>query len=672
MKNSALAKYHSWIVFAAALVLLFGAFLAMFFMATGTIKARSEEINKQVADLGLKVESRGAIDLLKQQQTTMDAKRGELWFDNYERQTSAKIFAWPASRDANLKVLGARDLKFGEDIVVNNNELNPSVILKSFETGYEQLSTQTAPTRFGSGGTPTWRSVFRHVADWGNKISVEVPWLWLALEDYWVQRAVLLPIRDFNVEASIFKDVTPKPSKAGDDNPLKRTFRNRVWELKLEVTDPLGKPAIAGTLRNTTSRLQLLGVEKLMRLKVWFKDKVDEEPDAILELRGELVPGGGELEIKSQKLANVGDIAKITRVQQVFDEATVPVRLVTNIELGLLDNKNKAAVLEMPEHIAKIVPETPTGSGGDVSGGGFQGSSAGGPPGGIPGGGKGDDEDLAGRYGGSGGGGAGGAATKGKSGNWKSVLEGNKARYVKRTSDVRRMPFGLSVVVDADCVNDLLVAYANSPLRIQITQTQWQRFRDTLPPIPSEGGAGSPIAALPPRGGSTFPGSGGGRGGLGDDDPDAPGAGGGYPGSGGRLPGSGGGFPGGPTVPVPTSPSATPGFKSLPAEASAGLSELAIFGVLSLYEKPEKKPESKPEEPKPEEPKTEQPAPGEGDPKPSQPKPNVPAPTSPAPPTAPKPTEPKPNVPAPTSPVPPSTAPKPTGGEPKTPDDSKK
>jgi hypothetical protein len=615
MKNEKLMKMHTWIVFGVALLFAGIAFLIMFLMASGEITKKKADIAKVTGDLKGPANTKGEIKLLEEQKGKLEKQRETLWLNNYERQEEAKVFDWPPG-DANFRSLGTnKSLKFGEEILVSNNELAPQTLKKAFDTGYDRLAGQLAPVRFETGG---WKSTLRHVTNWGTKTTVEVPWMWLALEDFWVQKAILLPIIDFNDEAANFVDVTPKPAKGEEDNPLKRTFRNRVWELKLEVLDPQGKPTIKGSLRNLSTRLRALGVEKSMKVKIWFKERVKEEHDFELTIRGELVPGSGSIDIKPEAIRNVAEINKFHKVQQQFDEATVPVRLVKAIELSKLDHKNRTAALEMPAHIAKIVEaETAAAPPVDPNSGGGSGFPGGAPPMGM--------------NNGMGGGGAGDAAPGAKTGPWETLLKGNKARYVKRTTDVRRMPVAMSVVVETDAVNELLVAFANSPMRFAITQTQWQRYNGTLPALAAEG---SSAPAAPPAGG------------RGDDDlapPSAPG--------GSRPPGSappGGMFPGGPgsgppgSSGPPSGSTSTEG-KPLPTEANAGLSEVAIYGVISLYEKAAPvKVEDKPAEPMTE--TTPAPAPMPEQNKPAEPAKPTPEQNKPAEPSKPmdpmKPTEP--------------------------------
>src|SRR5262249_25084291 len=71
-----------------------------------------------------------------------------------------------------------------------------------------------------------------------------------------------------------------------------------------------------------------------------------------------------------------------------------------------------------------------------------------------------------------------------------AVIDGNRKGYLEVTQQVRRMPVGIVVVVDQSYLQDVLLAFANSPLRFQITQVTWTRFRGTLSGIGPSGGTG--------------------------------------------------------------------------------------------------------------------------------------------------------------------------------------
>lgn len=154
------------------------------------------------------------------------------------------------------------------------------------------------------------------------------------------------------------------------------------------------------------------------------------------------------------------------------------------------------------------------------------------------------------------------------------------------------MPVGIVVVVDQAYMQDMLLAFANSPLRFQITQVTWTRFRDRLtglgttaggagpgggidygaPGTINFGGSGDPDerpSSLGPRPGSPRPGGLSatiGPVGMSPMGPLGP--------IGSGFPGMGQGYPG-------TSASSVVS----ESQITSGLVELSICGIVSLYEK---------------------------------------------------------------------------------------
>lgn len=196
--------------------------------------------------------------------------------------------------------------------------------------------------------------------------------------------------------------------------------------------------------------------------------------------------------------------------------------------------------------------------------------------------------------GGFGSGGSGQAPTQTFSGGGTvaTVIDANKKRYLEVNDQVRRMPVRLAVITDQGYIQDVLLALANSPLRFQITQVNWNRFRGTL----SDGSEATPSSGPPGSGGNSgvvmsgqgrfgdeFGASSGGK-----SRPALPGAGGGLrPGSNGPS-GPGSGFGGG----FPFSGGGTGSLSSTVSEAqlTSGLIELRVWGIVSLYMNPEAPP----------------------------------------------------------------------------------
>lgn len=606
MKSSALKKHSFWFLF-GAVPLLVGLGVLMIMSSVGSATdARLKEYNTQKEEITkAQPKGQGLGIALSKQKGDLDSKVTDLWGQNYLQQKRANLFKWPTTpkSDSDLAKLEQRDLPFGSDFLRPPDKDAPAgtpptsyldpqqseliefaganVYLKAFR----EMAEKVAPTQFGSGGPAAaaggggfgppgmpgpgmpgpgmpglggapgaggegWQAVLRHVTEWGTTNKPTIPELWLALEDIWVQRELLAIVARTNTALTKFE---PEFS-FWNHSPLNRTFTSRLWSINLEVITDANRKYLKATIRNPTPRLQLLGANKVMRLKVWLDDPNDPQPSlSEYVIGGELVPGYTTINVPLQ-MTDPRDrtrpgghaipldrtITRISKVEQILDEVSVPVKLIQAVELGVTDHRRGTATFVAPK--LKGLPEDPVADPSANPPGG-----PGAPPGmtgpGMPG------------LGGPGMSGGAGILAGARSGPKEVVLLGNKLRYLEVTDQVRRMPVAMSVVLDLAFEQDLLVQFTNSPMRFHITQTGWQRFRGTLPK-------------------STNQLVGGGVGGV----PGGPGRPGGPPGFPG-LPGPGGpGMPGDGEGGITGASSAT-----VTAQANAGLVTLAVYGVVSLY-----------------------------------------------------------------------------------------
>lgn len=620
--NEKLKKHHFWILAGIAPLLTVLAVVFILSEVGGAIEKEVAETEaKLTAAKGTQPKGTQAIDDFKKQKEKLEKQKLDLWKINYDKQKDQ--FTWPGN-NGYLKELEAKYQKFGEPIRTNRDEFNTFKSSEIYERAYDDAANSIRPTTFATGN---WRTganggpVFRYVSAWGDRYPTDKQ-IWLALEDLWVQRALLQPVNAVNEGATKF---TPLPEpKGAKPNPLKRSFENRIWKLDLEVPDagPNARKVIEAKLTNKTDRLQVLGTGGIMRLRVKLSDNGEPidyviqenfiRPGGTLLLKQEFPQDDAErtaakkkgmlFEVKvnpaptSQGIPVGTDVQKIVEVTQVLDARTVPVRQVLDIELGFKDCRHAAAQLKAPEWYPAEAPAAGSPAPGEGGLGGGKGGGLpplGSPDGGFPG------------PGGAAGGAVGGRG-KAKFGPPTVVLDANRERYIEVSKQVRRMPVALVLLVDQLFMQDALVAYANSPLRFQVTQTHWKRFRGTLnatgggflpggltppggsgdgdtgspdgvlnlPPGPMGAGAGG---ILPPRGGapgSDFgtPDSGPAGSTGGPSMPSFPGAG-GFPGFGGF-----GGFGSSSTAPVSE------------AQLTSGLVELTIYGIVTLYEKYDDKP----------------------------------------------------------------------------------
>ena len=563
MKTEVLKKNIFWILAGVAPFLTFLTFLFVFLFVGGEVATKSEAITKDLTDLGSKkakgVKGLGTMD---KQKDVIAQQKQKLWEANWDQQL--KLFTWPTSSNGDLKAFEQKYQKFGEKMSVFNDEFSTFKTKSVYESVYERLAESIKPTLFQNNN---WRGVLRHVSDWTDKTPTNNQ-VWLALEDMWVQKGLLDPIVAVNASAAVFA-----PIDDGKD-PLKRKFRSRVWDLDLEVPKE-GKQAgkiILARLTNRTDRMQLLGNGKTMNLKVWL---ADGGTPILFRIEAAFLKANEVMEVKSvPNLHGIPDgteVKKLARVEQILDARTVPIRRIDVVQLSKVDARHAAAALKQPKFILEdVVVDTAAGGG----------SNEGGLPGGMAG-------MMSGPRGAGGLGGMGGGAAA-NVGNPTAVLDGNKKRYIDVTDQVRRMPVGMVLVVDQMFLQDTLVAFANSSLRFQVTQYHWKRFRGTLSNStdPAGGGGEGELSGSPGLSGM-MPGGPGGKmpGGPGGMLPGGPG---------GTMPGRSG-FPGSTGFGPPGGNTGETGFGGggfggggatvTEAQATSGLVELTVYGIITLYEK---------------------------------------------------------------------------------------
>ncbi len=651
LDKDTLKKHHFWILLGIVPVVVLVAVLAV----TATVGAAIEAKNKTVGDAQKEIDGKQnvksdpLIKVLDDQKGLLEVKRTELWKENWERQIGVttttdkdgkvveakqdpnrNLLRWPRSQPlAKFEytpeyATSKTQLKFGDKIPSpNGDELNQfkvrEVYLAEFTSPNKTgMADKVAPTEFLGG----WQNVLRHIAfppvgtggpsGWGERVPGSEQ-VWLVMEDMWVQRAMLGQVKAVNDQLGAFERVALLGANNRPvDAPLHRAFQSRLWRVELKVVEDekdRTKKVLTGRIKNVTDRLQTFGAGSRMVLKVWVTGDPNGEP-VPFEIGGEFLPGGAEREVvpdRKHVLPPGVNPTEIVRVEQVFDARTVPVRRIDSLTLGFRDSRHALMPLKMPDFElykkqAEAVSSDPSAAPG----------APGMPPGGAVGPGRGP------------GGSEGGLMTPGgmagAAGTVETVVEANRKRYVELTAQVRRMPVAITVVTDQAYIQDVLLAYANSPLRFQITQVHWKRFQGTLNGTGPEGGSSGPGGSegsvlisgsgtagsgfLPNEGGSSSGGfgrggvGGGGFGGFGG--PPGAGPGRGLPGPGGSpigiappigmTPAGPGGSPmgsgsspfgpaGGPFGPGGTMTSVSE------SQLTAGLVELTIYGIVSLYEK---------------------------------------------------------------------------------------
>ncbi len=311
-----------------------------------------------------------------------------------------------------------------------------------------------------------------------------------------------------------------------------RRVLNPIWLMDVHLT-PLpegGGVALEGSVFNRGDRQQ-----KPVTFEVTMVDDKEQVPFSF-RLPGESVDAGMErpfrFELKQRPI-------RIVQVRQVLDWKTVPVKRIDTIAIGELahyhsDRTKLPRPLEPYEFDIRKNPEKPKGIASE-----YRAKAA--PKPATPGGETGVEPPSSEVR----------PTTPTTGVQLRSEKYGLDMRryYVdgqplegndKLSPEVRRIPVAMVVIVDIDHMNDVLTAFANSRLRIQVTQAVWNRYNNLAPP-----------SFVQPK-----------------------------------LPIAGGEFPG---VPVPPG-TPRPGTKPASATSTEDLNvvQLQVYGIASLYESPDR------------------------------------------------------------------------------------
>lgn len=348
---------------------------------------------------------------------------------------------------------------------------------------------------------------------------------WLAQEDYWVKRELLYDVAR-TIALRAYMQPTAIDRNANDDNLpegylMSLRYRNDTWEVTLHIKPSKGSNrqfVVAGdsTIKNIhPSRLpQSLTSAKGGGLE--FNVYHADGKGARIEVRGEPVPYGVAQPFgkeDSRVLENIDwqraktDPEKFAVfMSQAFDWYTCPIRRVEAIALGQQSCRTYTTVLKANDTLAQLDPpakdlaaegdankQSSSGSGSGSSGGASSGSMTGGSmgmgkgsgsmmPGGIPG-------------------------MRGGARQATNVTPNNgidRDRYLqapKKASEEekpsRHLPLAVQLIVEQSHIHQVVSAFSNSRLRIQITQVEFHHAKGIKPEIdPEKGGDASRTAPV--------------------------------------------------------------------------------------------------------------------------------------------------------------------------------
>ncbi len=548
-----IVKNHFWILLGIYAPAVLVALMLVLFGVSATVGEKASNLKKTKDDLSSKakgdLKNDRWVKVLEGKEEKLQGQKNDMWRRVWEGQ--ATIMTWPASLENEfpelkkayfMDKLGTRLRdKYAHDANTYHAQLDgPRDGIVWIVDPVDSEGKGTVQYKDNN-----WRAVLMHVPSWPAQGVPESDDCWLAQEDIWVQRELLLCVKEANDFTANYKKLPnpPKPDKSKGEYDH-QIFSNGIWKLDLIQT----AREIRWQITNLTARRQPMAMFfKVKRVNV-------NVPDWIW-VDGEPLPPYQSSKWGAQPVTSTG-IVGLESVKEVLDWRSATVKRIDKFDLFHHSHRtNSKGLTTAPVKTDPNAPPDP-----------MAGMMAGGPGGpGVPMGGPGGPGgpgafDTEGQFLG------GGMGAFGMAGQRSRMLV-NKRRYIDWNDQVRRMAIGMVFIVDPSRIQDVLTALANSRLRFQITQVHWQHYTGSIKPIVDERNK----RALVRTGSDSYPMAGVGRSwNMDTESYDSFSA-----GSFGQTPG---------IIPGITG-NIDPGSMLNPAEETANVVELAIYGIASLYQK---------------------------------------------------------------------------------------
>jgi len=299
---------------------------------------------------------------------------------------------------------------------------------------------------------------------------------WIAQEDIWIQRELYRLVRLANDYVSKFKGET------GGDPKQWQTFTNPYWQIDLKLSGPT---KLSVKITNLLPERQKLDLPFLINL---HEPSAKQPPEQII-IGGRDPLNPGESHDASFNLDKLDrPPTGFYGVEQVINWETAAIKRIDHISIGSMDSgdcSHSDRTYPVGVKTFKKAPAARGAQGGQPGGmpggqpGGQPGGMPGGQPGGMPGGQPGGMPG--GQPGGMPGGQPGGDG-KGQKGSEVLPHGMHAARYSDVTRQSRLVPVGISLIVDQDHIDRVLLAFTNSPLRFLTTQVIMNRYPRSLRP----------------------------------------------------------------------------------------------------------------------------------------------------------------------------------------------
>jgi hypothetical protein len=496
LDKDSLVKHSFWILTGLFLVLVLGCLAVLATSVSDTVNKEAETLKKAEATVqGIKdPKNERFVEAFKKQDELVEHKKDDVWKRAWETQKD--MMTWP-------RALASRFQKyqyFGDHI----NEYDRAEFKQQYRDQYPELLEVVDPVGDNGEGAVQCKG-----GDWAAVLNLDQNFqdppsdadIWLAQEELWVKREMLRIIHDANEYVARFKEVAPedqqgkenKGVKAGPaaakeaksakpdaaaaakaqkppqpaplaarSDPNHKIFRNPFWEFDLTLAElSPRKYVLRGKITNISKRKRSLDT----KFKVFLQDPRQLADPSFQPLSVAGLPlAVGESKEVSQPVDPQRAIEGLFGIEQILNWRTAAVKRLDELQLMYPSSRTASRTLKPPlPNAPAFKPNTPEG--GDSSAD-ANAQSAGAP--------------------------VAGSASYSPSGAAQApgtTLSGLRLdRYTDVSAAVRHMPVAMVMVVDEEHLPELLAAFVNSKLRIQVTQYHWHHCRDHMNPQLNEEG----------------------------------------------------------------------------------------------------------------------------------------------------------------------------------------
>lgn len=473
-----LLKYRFWFLLSTYAPLILALVCFLFFGVRSAVEKKKKQIKD--AETTLKtlpnpIRNLKWIDALTERNRRADVKKNEIWEKAWAAQ--APLLTWPD---------GMADSPKGKPWGYKfNEETREAFALRLYETQLGEIPQLAQPegsredvVQFKGGD---WRKIVHVVPSF--VVPPEPEELWLAQEDLWLQKGILRAVRQANEQAGLMRREAPpkesKPAEPPASAPAKPEGKKENAGAAAAAGQAKGnaaKPAAPAAAPTPSGKANPDAGDTFVNHYWRLSVKIAPAGGGLAKLKGRLtnltsrrqilpvhfrvtftgVPLPEEFVVDGEPLEPLAscDAEKVLRaypegiesVSQAFTWRDAPVK-----RIDLISMEAQSCLNAQQPLITDPVLHTPS-------------------------------EDQTAQTTGSG-------------------LRLN--RYLQVTPAVRRIPIGVILIADQRYLDDILAAFANSPLRININQIQWQHSTEVIkPPMarakPTPGAAPDKPAAPPP------------------------------------------------------------------------------------------------------------------------------------------------------------------------------